>query len=90
MWEQCLLQLSYLFDHFHHIVRNAQQSVGSNLSVSLQIITHPAQERLTTPPGSTYLTLFEQWCRSFYVPQEQISEGAVRQDLRVFILIRED
>ena len=30
MWEQCLLQLSYLFDHFHHMVRNAQQSVGSN------------------------------------------------------------
>ena len=42
---------------------------GSNLSVSLQI-TQPAQERLAIPPGSTSLTLFEQWCGFFYVPQE--------------------
>ena len=26
--------------------------------------------RLTTPPGSTPPTLFEQWCGFFYVPQE--------------------
>ena len=26
----------------------------------------------------------------FYVPQEQISESAVRRDLRFFVLIRED
>ena len=42
---------------------------GSNLSVSL-LITHPAQERLATPSGSTCPTLFEQSCGSFYVPQE--------------------
>ena len=42
---------------------------GSNLSVSLQI-THPAQERLATPSGSTSPTLFEQWCGFFYVPSE--------------------
>ena len=42
---------------------------GFQLSVSLQI-TNPAQERLATPPGSTSSTLFEQWCRFFYVPQE--------------------
>ena len=35
-------------------------------------------------------TLFEQWCGFFYVPQEQISESAVRQDLRFFVLIRGD
>ena len=46
--------------------------------------------RLTTPPGSTSPTLFEQWCGFFYVPQEQISESAVRRDLRFFVLIRED
>ena len=33
-------------------------------------ITHPVQGRLATPPGSMYPTFFEQWCRSFYVPQE--------------------
>ena len=49
-------------------------------------ITHPAQERLTTPPGSMSPTLFEQWYRFFYVPQEQISESAVRQDLWFFSL----
>ena len=31
-------------------------------------ITHPAQERLATPPESTSPTLFEQWCGFFYVP----------------------
>ena len=39
------------------------------VDLSLQI-THPAQERLATPPGSTSPTLFEQWCRFFYVRQE--------------------
>ena len=61
----------------------------NTLRVSLQI-PHPAQERFTTPLGSTSPTLFEQWCRFFYVPQEQISESAVRRDLRFFVLIRED
>ena len=42
--------------------------------------------RLTTPPGSTSPTLFEQWCGFFYVPQEQISKRAVRRDLRFFVL----
>ena len=42
---------------------------GFNLRLSLQI-THPAQERLAIPPGSTSPTLFEQWCGFFYVPQE--------------------
>ena len=31
--------------------------------------------------------LTEKWCRFFYIPQEQISESAVRQDLRLFLLI---
>ena len=35
-------------------------------------------------------TLFEQWCGFFYVPQEQISESAVRWDLRLFVHIWED
>ena len=79
MWEQCLLQLSYLFNHFHHIVQNTQQS-GAPIKVC------PYRCWLTTPPGSTYPTLFEQWCRIFYVPQEQISESAVKRDLRFFSL----
>ena len=33
-------------------------------------ITHPAQERLATPSGSTSPTLLEQWFGFFYVPQE--------------------
>ena len=37
--------------------------------------THPTHDvndvwRLTTTPGSTSPSLFEQWCRFFYVPQE--------------------
>ena len=42
---------------------------------------------LTTPPGSTSPTLFEQWCGFFYVPREQITESAVRRDLRSLVLI---
>ena len=79
---------SYLFNHFYHMVQNTQLR-GSNLRVSLQI-THPAQERLTTPPGSMSPTLFKQWCRFCYVPQEQIRESAVRPDMQFFILMRED
>ena len=30
--------------------------------------THPAYERLATPSGSTFPSLFEQWCGFFYVP----------------------
>ena len=37
---------------------------------------------MATPPGSTSPTLFKQWCGFFYIPQEQISESAVRRDLR--------
>ena len=37
--------------------------------LSLQV-THPAQERLATPPGSMSPTLFKQWWRFFHVPQE--------------------
>ena len=37
-----------------------------------------------TPLGSTYPTLFKQWFGFFYVPQEQISESAVRWDIRFF------
>ena len=44
--------------------------------------------RLATPPGSTSSTLFEQWCRFFYVPQEP--DSVVRRDLRFFVVIRED
>ena len=42
---------------------------GGSKVLSLQI-THPAQERLTTPSGSTSPTLSEQWCGFFYAPQE--------------------
>ena len=42
---------------------------GSNLRVALQT-THPTQEGLATPLGSTSPTLFEKWCGFFYVPQE--------------------
>ena len=80
---------SYLFNHFYHNGAEHTTERGSNLRVSLQI-THPAQERLTTPPGSMSPTLFKQWCRFFYVPQEQIRESAVRPDMQFFILIRED
>ena len=43
---------------------------------------------MATPPRSTSPTLFEQWCRFFYVQQEHISEIAVRRDLRFFVVIR--
>ena len=46
--------------------------------------------RLTTPEGSTPPTLFKQWCRFFYVPQEPDMLSAVRKDLWFFFLIRED
>ena len=44
---------------------------GFNLSVASQT-THPAQERLATPPGSSSPTLFEQRCGFFYIPQEPV------------------
>ena len=59
---------SLSFNHFSHGAEHTTEN-GSNLSVSLQI-THPAQERLATPPGSKSPTLFEQRCGFFYVPQE--------------------
>ena len=58
---------------------------GSNLIISVSL--HPAKERLVIPLGSTSPTLFEQ---SFTSHKNQISESAVRQDLRVFVLIRVD
>ena len=46
--------------------------------------------RLTTPAGSTSPTLFKQWCRFFYVPEEPDMLSAVRKDLWFFFLIWED
>ena len=51
-------------------------------------IPQPVKVGHTT--GVYNLSLFEQWCGFFYVPQEQISESAVRRDLQFFVLIRED
>ena len=47
-------------------------------------------QRLATPQGTMSPTLFEQWWGFFYVLQEQISEIAVRRDLRFFVLLQED
>ena len=57
--------------------------------VSLQI-THPAQERLATPPGFTFPTLFEQWCGFFYVQQEPDKWKCRERDLRFFVVTWED
>ena len=62
---------------------------GSNLSVLLQI-THPAQKRLATPPGSTLLLYWNSGVGSFTSHKNQTNESAVRWDLRFFILVRED
>ena len=43
---------------------------------------HPPHPPPRSAPGD--------WCGFFYVPQEQVSERAVRRDLRFFVLIRED
>ena len=43
---------------------------------------------MATPPGSTSPILFEQWRGFFYIQQEQITEIAVRRDLRFFVIIR--
>ena len=51
---------------------------------------HPAQERLVTPPGSTFPTLFEEWYGSFLSHKNQINESAVMWDLQFLVLIRED
>ena len=48
---------------------------GSNLSVSLQI-THPAQGRLATPPGSTSPTLLNSDVGYFTSHKNQINESA--------------
>ena len=40
-------------------------SWGYPILRSLLTITHPSQERLATPPGSTSPTVFEQWCGFF-------------------------
>ena len=51
---------------------------------------HPAQERLVTPPGSTFPTLFEEWYGSFLSHKNQINESAVMWDSQFLVLIRED
>ena len=78
----------YLLNIFHHIY-GAKHKLerDSNLIESLQT-THPAQANRRgwphAPPGSTSVVLFEQWCGFFYVPQEQISESAVKRRPTVF------
>ena len=52
-------------------------------------ITHPGQERLATPLGSTSPNS-NSGVGSFTSPKDQISESSVRRDLRFFVLIRED
>ena len=55
--------------HWSSLVASTTPEGGSWGYLSLQI-THPAQERLATPPGSTFPTRFEQRCGIFYIPQE--------------------
>ena len=67
--------LEGLYDLLHvtglYIVHTLFTGIRYDHEVDLSLqITHPAQERLATPPGSTSPTLFEQWCGYFYVPQE--------------------
>ena len=75
-------------------MRPTDKATADSRSVLSFAITQPAQESLAAPClGSTFPPLLEQWCGFFYIPQlikNQISESAVRQDLRFFVLIRED
>ena len=48
--------------------------------------THPTQERLATPPGSTSPTLFDQWCGFFSVRQEQDKWKCCETGPTVFVL----
>ena len=52
----------YLCNHFYHMLCNTKQS-GAPIKCVLTklVITHPAQERLTTLLGSTFPTLCKQW-----------------------------
>ena len=63
--------------YLHHMVRNTQQnSIQENLNVTFQI-THPAQERLATPPGFRSCTLLEHGgVGSFTSHEDRISESA--------------
>ena len=78
----------FLFNHFYHMGWNTAER-GSNLSMFLQI-THPARKRLATPPGYTLLLYLNSGVISFTSLKNQIDDGAVRQDLQFFILVRED
>ena len=49
-------------------------------------VTHPTQERLATPPGSTSPTLFDQWCGFFSVRQEQDKWKCWETGPTVFVL----
>ena len=62
-------------------MRNTQQdSIQENLTVTFQI-THPAQERLVTPPGFRSCTLLEHGgVDSFTSHRDRISESAVRRE----------
>ena len=54
-------------------------------------ITHPAEERMATTSGSTVSLLFSNnGMGSFTSDKNQVSESAVRRNLRYFVLIRED
>ena len=60
-----------------------------SLDLSLQI-THPPQGKLATPLGSmSPFSLFVQWSGFLRPTKNQISESAVRRDVRFFVLTRE-
>ena len=71
------------------ILLKEDQEVIPVLRSRLQI-THPAQERLATLPGSTSLIFSKSGVASCKSHKSQISESAVRLGLQFFVLIRED
>ena len=75
-----------------HTERIKQDCVPIDINL---LITHPIHQRLITPAGFTSPTLFEQQSVGSYTyhTDNQISEdseSALRQGIRLFVLIGED
>ena len=83
----------YLFNHFHHMVRNTQQSEAPILVCPCRYPPpRPPQPRRGWPHhrGLRPLLFSNSSVGSFTSHENQISESAVRRDLRFFVLIRKE
>ena len=86
----CHFYIHTLFTGSHHSILRHLKDDHEVIPIltSLLTLSHPAQERLATLRGS--IRPYPLRVGFFTSHKNQISESAVRRDLRFFFLIRED